>query len=95
MQKRCAPRGLGRARVLEYLLRLHHRVQRRLRLGEARLRAEATVLGAPSRLGRFTSEHMSVESAKRSTRASQARPINASILGVILDLAQKPELPRG
>ena len=42
--------GLGRARVLEDLLGLHHRVHRRLRLGEARLRAEAAVLGAAAGL---------------------------------------------
>ena len=36
----------------------------------------------------LTSEHMSVESAKRSTRASQARSTSASICGVVLDLAQ-------
>ena len=41
---------LGRARVLEHLLGLHHRVHRRLCLGEARLRAEAAVLGAAARL---------------------------------------------
>src|SRR5689334_19697360 len=34
-------RRLGRARVLEDLVGLHHGVQRRLGLGEARLRAEA------------------------------------------------------
>jgi hypothetical protein len=44
-------RGLGGARVLEHLGGLHHRVHRRLGLGEARLRAEAAVLGAPTRLG--------------------------------------------
>jgi hypothetical protein len=37
---------LGGARVLEDLLGLHHRVQRRLGLGVARLRAEPAVLGA-------------------------------------------------
>jgi hypothetical protein len=42
--------GLRRARVLEDLLRVHHRVHGRVGLGEARLRAEAAVLGAPARL---------------------------------------------
>ena len=42
--------GLGRLRVLEDLLRLHHRVHRRVRLGVARLGAEAAVLGAAARL---------------------------------------------
>ena len=42
---------LGRLRVLEDLLGLHHRVHRRVRLGVARLGAEAAVLGAAARLG--------------------------------------------
>jgi hypothetical protein len=42
-------RRLGRARVLEDLLRLHHGVHRRLGLGVARLGAEPAVLGAPAR----------------------------------------------
>jgi hypothetical protein len=42
-------RGLRRARVLEDLLRVHHRVHRRLRLRVLRLGAEPTVLGAPTR----------------------------------------------
>ena len=42
--------GLGGAGVLEDLLGLHHRVQRRLGLGEPRLRAEAAVLGAAAGL---------------------------------------------
>ena len=41
----------GGLRVLEDLLRLHHRVHRRVRLGVARLGAEAAVLGAAARLG--------------------------------------------
>ncbi len=44
-------RRFGRARVFEDLLGLHHRVHRRLGLGEARLGAEAAVLGAAARLG--------------------------------------------
>ena len=43
-------RRLSRARVLEDLLGLHHRVQRRLGLGVARLRAEAAVLRAAAGL---------------------------------------------
>ena len=42
---------LGRLRVLEDLLRLHHRVHRRVGLGVARLGAEAAVLGAAAGLG--------------------------------------------
>ena len=44
-------RGLGRARVLEDLVGIHHRVHRRVGLGEARLRAEPAVLRAAARLG--------------------------------------------
>ncbi len=43
--------GFRRLRMFENLLGLHHRVQRRLGLGEARLRAEAAVLRAAARLG--------------------------------------------
>ena len=43
--------GLGRAGVLEDLLGGHHRVHRRVGLREARLGAEAAVLGAAARLG--------------------------------------------
>ena len=42
--------GLGRLRVLEDLIRLHHRVHRGVRLGVARLGAEPAVLGAAARL---------------------------------------------
>ena len=42
---------LGRARVLEDLLGLHHRVHRRVGLGVLRLGAEAAVLGTAARLG--------------------------------------------
>ena len=41
-----SPGSLSRARVLEELLGLHHRVQRRVGLGVARLGAEPAVLGA-------------------------------------------------
>jgi hypothetical protein len=44
-------RRLGGPCVPEHLLGLHHRVHRRLGLGEARLRAEPAVLGAAARLG--------------------------------------------
>jgi hypothetical protein len=43
-------RRLGRARVLEDLVRAHHRVHGRVGLGEARLRAEAAVLSTAARL---------------------------------------------
>jgi hypothetical protein len=44
-------RGFGCPRVFEDLLRLQHRVHRRVGLGVARLRAEAAVLGAAAGLG--------------------------------------------
>ena len=50
--------GLGGARVLEHLLGLHHRVHRRVRVGVARLRAEAAVLGAAARLGVHQRAHV-------------------------------------
>ena len=71
-------RGLGGAGVLEDLLGVHHRVHRRLGLGEARLRAEAAVLSAAARLGVDQRAHVG-RVAKRSTRASQARSTSASI----------------
>ena len=43
--------GLGGLRVLEDLLRLHHRVHHGVGVGVARLGAEAAVLGAAARLG--------------------------------------------
>ena len=46
--KAVGSRGLGGPCVLEDLLGLHHRVHRGLGLGEARLGAEAAVLGAPA-----------------------------------------------
>src|SRR3989442_7481646 len=42
--------GFGRERVSVYLPRLHQRVHWGLGLGEARLRAESTILGAAARL---------------------------------------------
>ena len=43
----------------------------------------------------LTSEHMSVESSNRSTRASQARSHERFDLGVILDLAEAQRLLAG
>ena len=79
-------RRFGGARVLEHLLGLHHRVHRRLRLGEARLRAEAAVLGAPAGLGVDQRAHVG-----RVPEAFHARLPGALHerldLGVVLDLA--------
>ena len=72
-------RGLGGARVLEDLLGLHHRVHRRLGLGEARLRAEAAVLGAAAGLGVDQRAHVGASRRSAPTRACQARSTSASI----------------
>ena len=62
--------GLGGAGVLEDLLGLHHRVHRRLRLGEARLRAEAAVLRAAAGLG--VDERAEVGASRRSAPRAPA-----------------------
>ena len=49
---------LGGARVLEDLLRLHHRMERGLRLRVLGLGAEAAVLGAAARLGVHERAHV-------------------------------------
>jgi hypothetical protein len=81
------PRGLGRARVFEHLIGLHHRVQRRLRLGEARLRAEAAILGTATRLGVHQRAH--VGGVGKALHACFPGALDQRLdLGVILDLAQ-------
>src|SRR4051794_16863338 len=85
---------LRRARVLEDLLGLHHRVQRRLGLGEARLGAEAAVLRAPARLR--VDERAQV---RRVAEALPARPPGALDerldLGAVLDLPERERLLAG
>src|SRR4051794_4987119 len=88
------PGRLGRARVLENLLGLHHRVQRRLRLGEPRLRAEAAVLGAAAGLR--------VDEGAQVRRGAEALPARLpSALderldrGVVLDLPERERLLAG
>ena len=79
--------GLGRARVLEDLLRGHHRVHRRVRLREARLGAEAAVLGAAARLG--VDERAHVGRVAEVLEPGLPRPVDERLdLGVVLDLAQ-------
>ena len=87
-------RGLGRARVLEDLLGLHHRVHRRLGVGEARLGAEAAVLGAAARLGVDQRAHV----------GRVGEPLHARLPGalderfdlrVVLDLAELERLLAG
>ncbi len=86
--------GFGGARVLEDLLGLHHRVHRRLGLGEARLRAEAAVLGAAAGLGVDQRAHVGGVA-----EALDARPPGALDerldLGVVLELAERAAPPRG
>ena len=87
MQKRWAPGRLGRLRVLEDLLGLHHRVHRRVRLGVAGLGAEAAVLGAAAGLGVDQRAHVgrvaevlpphlpgALDQLARSPRGRSARP---------------------
>ena len=82
MQKRCAPAASAAARVLEDLLGLHHRVHRRLGLGEARLRAEAAVLGAAAGLGVDQRAHVgAVAEALLRAPARRARPAPRSRRG--------------
>ena len=85
-------RRLGRARVLEDLLGLHHRVHRRLGLGEARLRAEAAVLGAAARLRVDERAHVGASRRSAPARACHARSTSASIVGVVLELAEAQRL---
>ena len=87
-------RRLGRARVLEDLLRGHHRVHRRVGLGEARLRAEAAVLGAAAGLGVDQRAH--VGRVAEALDARLPRPLDERLdLGVVLDLAELSALRRG
>jgi len=79
-------RGLGGSGMLEDLIGLHHRVHRRLGLGEARLGAEAAVLGTAAGLGVHQRAHV----------GGVCEPLHPRLpgtlhecfdLGVILDLA--------
>ena len=79
--------GLGGPRVLEDLLGLHHRVHRRVGLGVARLGAEATVLGAATRLGVDQRAHVGRVLEALRPRAPCALDQSAD-LDVILELAE-------
>ena len=86
--------GLGRARMLEDLVRLHHRVHRRVRLGEARLRAEATVLRAAAGLG--VHERAEVGGVAEALEPDLPGPVDQCLdLGTILDLAEPERLFTG
>ena len=94
MQKRCAPGRLGGPRVLEDLLGLHHRVHRRVGLGEARLGAEAAVLGAAARLGVDQRAHVGRVAEALDARLPGALDQRLD-LGVVLDLAEPERLFAG
>ena len=80
-------RRLGGARVLEDLLGLHHRVQRRLGLGEARLGAEAAVLRAAA--GLRVDQRAHVGRVAEVLLARLPRALDERLdLGVVGDLAQ-------
>src|SRR6185503_12895825 len=88
------PRRLGRARVLEDLLGLHHRVHRRLRVGEARLRAEAAVLRAAARLR--VDERAQVRRVAEALLPGLPRALDERLdLGVVGDLAEGEGLLAG
>jgi hypothetical protein len=79
--------GLGRSRVLEHLVGLHHRVHRGLGLGEARLRAEAAVLGAAAGLGVDQRAH--VRAVAEALLAGEPCALDERLdRAVVLELAQ-------
>ena len=82
---------LGRPRVLEDLLGLHHRVHRRVGLGVLRLRAEAAVLGAPARLGVDERAHVGRVGEALDARAPCALDERLD-LGVVRQLAEAQRL---
>ena len=86
--------GLGGARVLEDLLGLHHRVHRRLGVGEARLRAEAAVLGAAAGLGVDQRAHVGRVGEALHARLPGALDQRFD-LRVVLDLAEREGLLAG
>ena len=94
MQKRCAPAASAARACSRICSGLHHRVHRRLRLGEARLRAEAAVLGAPPRLG--VDQRAEVRRVTEALHARLPGALHERLdLGVVLDLAQIAGPPRG
>jgi hypothetical protein len=79
------PGRLGRLCVLEDLLGRHHRVHRRVGLGEARLGAEAAVLRAAARLGVHEGAHVGGVAEALHTCLPSALDEREDLL-VILDL---------
>jgi hypothetical protein len=70
--------------VLEDLLGRHHRVHRRVRLSEPRLRAEAAVLGAAAGLGVHQRAHVGRVAEALDPRGERALDQRLD-LGVVLD----------
>ena len=87
-------RRLGRARVLEDLVGGHHRVHRRVRLREPRLRAEAAVLGAAAGLGVDQRAH--VGRVPEALDPRLPRPLHQRLdLGSVLDRAERQRFVTG
>ena len=87
-------RGLGRARVLEHLLGLHHRVHRGLGVRVLRLRAEAAVLGAAAALRVHERAH--VGGLAEVVLAHHPRDVDEPLdVGVGLELAELERLFEG
>ena len=85
--------GLRGAGVLEHLLGLHHRVHRRVGVGEARLRAEAAVLGAAAGLGVDQRAHVGRVAEALDARLPGALDERLD-LGVLGQLAERRAPPR-
>ena len=79
--------GLGGLGVLEDLVGLHHRVHRRLGLGEARLGAEAAVLGAAAGLRVDQRAHVGAVAELLLPRVPGAVDEREDLV-VVLDLAE-------
>jgi hypothetical protein len=84
---------LGRPGVIEDLVGRHHRVHRRVGLGEARLRAEAAVLRAPAGLGVHERAQVGGVAELVEPRAMGALDERLD-LGVVLDLAERERFLR-
>jgi hypothetical protein len=85
---------LGGSRMLEHLLGLHHRVQRRLGLGEARLRAKSAVLRASA--GLRVDERAHIGAVAEAIAARLPRALHQRFdVGMRLELAEAQRLVAG
>ncbi len=91
MQKRCAPAASAARACSRICSGLHHRVHRRLGVGEARLRAEAAVLGAAAGLRVDQRAHVGRVGEALDARLPRALDQRFD-LGVVLDLAEREGL---